>query len=105
MCKAQKTQLKFDPLVLHWFFQENKDKNQQHIQLLTKTKIDSKILISCHSNYRGNGSLNDYIMIKYTTNQAITPTNKFSSAKLVARFAEPIEDINATFLHPTYILV
>ena len=97
--------MEFDPLVLNWFFQKYEDENPEHIKLFTETKIDSKKNIFCHPNYRGNGPWNDYVMIKYTINQAGTPTTKLFPVKLVAMFAEPTENVNATSLHPTHVLV
>ena len=44
-------------------------------------------------------------MIKYTINQAGSPTTKFFPVKLVAMFSEPTENINATSLHTTHVLV
>ena len=44
-------------------------------------------------------------MIKYTINQSGTPTTKLFTAKLVAMFAEPTENINAASLYPTHVLV
>ena len=44
-------------------------------------------------------------MIKYTIFQDGNTMSKFFPAKLVAMFAEPTENVNATSLHPTHVLV
>ena len=44
-------------------------------------------------------------MIKYTFSQDGNTMSKFFPIKLVAMFAEPTENVNDTFLHPTHVLV
>ena len=101
----QATKLKLDPPVLNYLFQDYGYENQEHIKLFSETKINSEKIICCHLNYRGNGSWNDYAMIKYSINQADSPAIEFFPAKLIAMIAEPTENVNATSLHPTHVLV
>ena len=103
--KAWKTQLELDPLALNWSLQEHEYENKEHIKRFTETKIIPETTICCHPNYRGIGSQNEYIMVKYSRKQASILNDKFVPTKLVTMFAEPTEKMNNPLLHLTHILV